>query len=147
MIRLSLSFFFMFVVLAGLSLSASGREIYLVCSLIGPENTRYQYSFSFDTEKSTLFWIEGSQKLKVIRNTSTQLWASHKMKFRDFPHDETDFRLNRVTGAAEISYLRKPSPADIAGCMRERNWGCEDLIVLTEKSESGTCKVIDRVVK
>lgn len=136
-----------FSVLAGLSFSASGREMYLTCSLTGPENTRHQYSFAFDPEKSTLFWVEGTQKFKVVRNTSTQLWASHEMKFRDFPHDSTDFRLNRVTGTAEMNYLRKPSAGDVASCKKERNWGCEDFLVLTEKSENGACQVVDRTVK
>jgi len=136
-----------FSVLAGLNFSASGQEMYLTCFLTGPENVPHQYSFAFDPEKSTLFWVEGTQKFKVIRNTSTQLWASHEMKFRDFPHDATDFRLNRVTGAAEMNYLRKPSAADVASCKKERNWGCEDFLVLTEKSERGTCQVVDRAVK
>lgn len=136
-----------FSVLAGLTFSVSGREIYLTCSLTGPKNAPYQYSFAFDPEKSTLFWIEGTQKFKVIRNTSTQLWASHEMKLRDFPHGATDFRLNRMTGAAEMNYLRKPSATDVESCKKERNWGCEDFSVLTEKSERGTCQVVDRAVK
>ena len=114
---------------------------------MGSENRPYQYSFAFNPEKATLFWVEGTQKFKVIRNTSTQLWASHEMKFRDFPHDATDFRLNRVTGAAEMNYLRKPSPADITSCKKERSWGCEAFLVLTEKTENGTCAVVDRLVK
>lgn len=145
MIRLSSVLIVM--VLAGLSFGASGREMYLTCSLTGPENTRYQYSFAFDPEKSTLFWVEGTQKFKVIRNTSTQLWASHEMKFRDFPHDATGFRLNRVTAAAEMNYLLKPSQADVASCKKERDWGCEDFLVLTDKSENGTCKAVGRTVK
>lgn len=136
-----------FAALASLSLGASGREIYLACSLVGPGSKPYQYSFAFDSEKSTLFWVEGTQTFKVIRNTSTQLWGSHEMKFRDFPHDATDFRLNRVTGAAEMNYLHKPSTTDVADCKKERNWGCEDFLVLTEKSENGTCAVVDRIVK
>lgn len=136
-----------FLVLAGLSFSASSREMYLSCSLTGPEIVPYQYSFAFNPEKSTLFWVEGAQKFKVIRNTSTQLWASHEITFRDFPHDVTDFRLNRVTGAAEMNYLRKPSSADVTSCKKERNWGCEDFLVLTEKSERGVCQVVDRAVK
>ena len=136
-----------FSALASLSLGANGHGIYLACSLVGPGSQSYQYSFSFDAEKATLFWVEGTQKFKVIRNTSTQLWGSHEMKFRDFPHDATDFRLNRVTGAAEMNYLRKPSTADVASCKKERNWGCESFLVLTEKSENGTCAVADRLVK
>lgn len=136
----------LFVVLAVASLGASGCETYLACSLTDADGKRYQYSFAFDAEKVALFWVEGSQKFEVVRDTSTQLWASHEVKFRDFPYDAMDFRLNRVTGAAEISYLRKPSPVDVASCKKERNWGCEDFQVLTEKSENGTCTVVDRVV-
>ena len=142
-----LSSILVFAALAGLSLGASGREIYLVCSLVGPGSKPYQYSFAFDPEKATLFWVEGTQKFKIIRNTSTQLWGSHEMKVRDFPHDATDFRLNRVTGTAEMNYLRKPSTADIASCKKERTWGCEDFLVLTEKAENGTCAVVDRLVR
>lgn len=137
----------MFAALASLILGGCSRETYLACSLVGPGNKPYQYSFAFDPEKITLFWVEGTQEFKVFRNTSTQLWASHEMKFRDFPHDQTDFRLNRVTGAAEMNYLRKPSATDVANCKKERNWGCEDFLVLTEKSENGTCAVVDRMVK
>ena len=62
-----------FSVLAGLTFSANGREMYLACFLVGPENVPHQYSFAFDPERSILFWIEGAQNFKVIRNTSTQL--------------------------------------------------------------------------
>ena len=136
-----------FSVLAGMSLSASGREMYLTCSLTDPEQVVRQYSFAFDPEKSTFFWVEGSQEFKVIRNTSMQLWASHEMKFRDFSHDATDFRLNRVTGAAEINYLQKPSATEVAKCRKERSWGCEDFLVLTEKSERGDCQIAERAIK
>jgi hypothetical protein len=136
-----------FSVLTGMSLSVSGREIYLTCSLTGPEQVVHQYSFAFDPEKSTLFWVEGTQEFKVIRNTSTQLWASHEMKFRDFPHDATDFRLNRVTGASEINYLQEPSAAEVAKCKKEKSWGCEDFLVLTEKSEHGDCQIAERAIK
>jgi len=136
-----------FSVLAGMSFSASGQEMYLTCSLTGPEHVVHEYSFAFDLEKSTFFWVEGTQEFKVIRNTSTQLWTSHEMKFRDFPHDATDFRLNRVTGTAEINYLQKPSVAEVAKCKKERSWGCEEFLVLTEKSEHGDCQVADRAIK
>lgn len=137
------------VLLTLIALASFGcsREIYLSCSLVGPSGQRYLYSFAFDEEKGTLFWVEGGQKFKILRNTSTQLWAEHGMKFRDFPHDQTGCRLNRVTGVAEIYYLRKPSPDQIASCKKAHNWGCEDPLVLTEKSESGTCDLTDRAIK
>ena len=138
---------FVFSVVGGSSFSSSSQEIYITCSLTGPQNMQYQYSFAFDSDESTLFWIEGTQHFQVIRNTSTQLWASHEKKFGDFPHDETHFRLNRVTGAAEMQYLLKPSAADIYSCKKTRNSGCEDLLVLTEKSEHGTCRVVDQAIK
>jgi hypothetical protein len=134
------------VALAGASLSASSRETYLACSLTGPENTRNEYSFALDPEKSTLFWVEGTQKFKVTRNTSTQLWASREMQSRDIPQDSTDFRLNRVTGAAEMNYLVKLASADAASCRKTRGESCNEFLVLPEKSESGTCKVVDRAV-
>lgn len=112
-----------FSVLAGTSFSASGREIYLSCSLTAPEHVVQQCSFAFDSEKSTFFWVEGHQQFKIIRNTSTQLWASHEMKFGDFSHDATDFRLNLVTGTAKINYLQKPSAAEIATCKKKTRWG------------------------
>jgi len=133
--------------IAGVNFNAIGREMYLACSMTGPEFTVNQYSFVFDAQKSSLFWIEGTQSFKVIRNTSTQLWASHAMKFQDFQYDATDFRLNRVTGAAEINYLRKPSKAKVVECNKERSWGCDDFLVLTEKSEHGSCKITDRKVE
>lgn len=136
-----------FSVLTGMSFTASGRDMYLTCSLTGPEHVVHQYSFAFDPEKSTLFWVDGTQEFKVIRNTSTQLWASHEMKFRDFPHDATDFRLNRVTGAAEVNYLQKPAAVEIAKCKKEGSWGCEDFLVLTEKVEHGDCQIAERAIK
>lgn len=136
-----------FAVLAGARAPASAQEIYLACAVIGPQKSDYRYSFAFDPGKGTLFWVEGSQEFKVLRNTSTQLWASHEMRFRDFPHDSTDFRLNRITGAAEVNYLRKPSPIEVAHCKQQRSWGCEDLIVLTQHAETGSCTVVDRIIK
>ena len=140
---------FRVVLSTGLAIASfgCGREMYLSCSLTGPDNNRKQYSFAFDPERGTLFWVEGTQKLEVSRNTSTQLSASHEVKFHDFAYDMTHFRLNLVTGAAEISYSRKPSSAEVASCKKERNWGCEDYLVLTEKSENGTCNVTDRAIK
>lgn len=136
-----------FSVLAGINGNALAREMYFTCSLIGPEGARSHYSFSLDSDNSTLFWVEGTQKFEIIRNTTTQLWGSHKTKFHEFPHDETDFRLNRVTGEAEINYLRKPSAADVTSCKNARNWGCEAFLVLTEKSERGACQVVDRAIR
>lgn len=134
-----------FAVLAGACGVARAQEIYLACALVGPQKSDYRYSFTFDPGKGKLFWVEGSQEFEVFRNTSTELWASHGMKFRDFPHDSTDFRLNRVTGAAEVTYLRKPSPAEVASCKKQRSWGCEDFIVLTQHAETGSCTVVDRI--
>lgn len=136
-----------FAALASLSSGASSRELYLSCSLVGPNDQNFQYSFAFNPTKETLSWVEGSQEFKVFRNTSTQLWASHKMKFRDFAYDQTDFRLNRVTGVAEINYLHKTSGAEVESCKKQRSWGCDDFLVLTEHSEAGRCTVVDRVVK
>ncbi len=69
------------------------------------------------------------------------------MKFRDFPHDSTGFRLNRINGAVEVNYLRKPSPAEVASCKKQRSWGCEDLFVLTQYAETGNCAVVDRTIR
>ena len=136
-----------FAVLASISSGASSQELYLSCSLVDPKGQNFQYSFGFNPTKETLLWVEGSQKYKVFRNASTQLWASHKMKFRDFAYDQTDFRLNRVTGVVEINYLQKLTGAEVESCKKERGWGCDSFLVLTEHSETGRCTVVDRVVK
>lgn len=130
-----------------LSLPARGREIHLVCLLVGPGSKSYQYSFVFDSEKSSLYWVEGTQAFEVIRNTSTDLWGAHQIKFRDFPHDATNFYLNRVTGAAEMTYSQKRSATAVADCKKVQSWGCEDSLVLTENSEIGTCSVLNRTAK
>ena len=136
------------VMLAAANAGATAQEIYLTCALMGPQNRDYRYSFAFDPAKGTLFWVEGSQEFKIFRNTATQLWASHKVKYRDFPHDETDFRLNRVSGSAEINYLRNPSPADVASCKRQgSSFSCEDSVVLSQYNEFGSCTVVDRVIR
>ena len=139
--------FLVFATLVGVGVRANGQEIYLAWSLIGPSNQTFQYSFAFDPVRGTLLWVEGSQEFKVFRNTSSQLWASHEMKFRDFAHDAIDFRLNRVTGVAEVNYLHKPLPAEVASCKNQRSWGCEDFLVLSEYSETGSCRVVDRAIK
>ncbi|MEP7297773.1 MAG: hypothetical protein ABI702_16435 [Burkholderiales bacterium] len=135
------------VSLVAATTQASGRELYLSCSLVGPANQNFEYVFAFDPAKGTLLWVEGSQELKVFRNTEAQLWASHEGKFRDFPHDRSDFRLNRVTGAAEVIYLHKPLPSEVANCKKSRSWGCESYLVLAEFSEIGRCTVVERVIK
>lgn len=136
-----------FVAFASVSFSVSSKEIYLSCTLMAAKQQSTKYSFAFDQDKDTLLWVEGSNDWKVIRNTSAQLWASHAMKFRDFQYETTDFRLNRITGSAEITYLHAPSAEDVASCKKSKGFGCEDPLVLTEHSEAGNCVVVDRVVK
>ena len=136
-----------FAVLAATSAPSVGQELYLSCSLVGSANQTFRYSFAFGEAKATLLWVEGNQELRVVRNTATQLWASHDGKFRKFPHDATDFRLNRVTGAAEVNYLHRPLPAEVANCKKQRSWGCEDAFVLAQFSETGRCTAVERAIK
>jgi len=126
--------------------TAQAKEIYLACSLSDASNQTYEYSFAFDPKKETFFWVEGTQNLKVIRNTSSQLWALHTSRFRDFPHDQPYFYLNRVSGAAKISYVRKPYPEEAAKCKKEQNWGCDSFFVLAERDEIGRCKLTERTI-
>ena len=127
--------------------SLFSKEIYLACSLTDKSNTVYDYSFVFNPKKETFFWINGTQNFMVIRNTSSQLWAWQEMKFRNFPHDRTYFRLNRVSGEAEMSYVRKPSAQEIAKCKKEQSFGCESFFVLEERSENGRCRLTERAIE
>jgi hypothetical protein len=92
-----------------MNVTAFSAEIYLSCSLANARGHHFHYSFAFDSQGGTLFWVGGSQELEVFLNTSSQLWVFHASRFRDFPYERTDFRVNRITGAAEITYLRNPT--------------------------------------
>jgi hypothetical protein len=120
---------------------------YLRCDLKNPANEQFTYSFAFDRVNGTLLWVEPSQSFTVTKNTDSELWAQHATRYRNFAYDQTDFRLNRVTGAAEVLYLRKPTADEEAACLKQRGWGCTDFFVVTEHSESGTCVPVERRIQ
>jgi len=126
--------------------SKAPEQVFLSCALTDRSNQTHQYSFEFKPNKPYLFWVEGTQELKVIRNTDSQLWGEHSGRFRQFPYDHSSFQLNRVTGSAEITYSRKPTTEEVAKCKKERSWGCDDFVVLTERTETGHCQVRERQI-
>ncbi len=114
--------------------------MFISCTLSDSSSTHQTYTFEFKPHNKSLFWVEGTQELEVIRNTDSQLWATHSGHYRPFAYDQTSFQLNRATGSAEIFYSRKPTPGEVASCQKERNWGCDSWPVLTEHTETGLCK-------
>jgi hypothetical protein len=135
-----------FMILVATSVAAAAQDVYIDCDLTGPQNQHSQYSFAFDSGKGTLFWVEGNQELKMERHTSTELLASYRGKFRDFPHDATFFDLNLFSGAASITYIHDPTPDEVARCETRQSLGCRDSIVLSEYGETGSCSVVDRAM-
>jgi len=136
-----------FMILMGTSVAQTAQEIYIDCDLAGPQNQHYGYSFAFNLDKGTLFWVEGSRELKLERHTSAELLASYKGKFRDFPHDATFFNLNLFSGQAAVVYLHDPTADEIASCEKQQSFGCKDSIVLSQYGETGRCSVVDPAIK
>lgn len=138
---------YLLLLLPLLTQCSSTNPLYLSCSLTNAKGAQASYSFAFDPHKSTLLWVEPSQPFKVTKNTDAELWAEHTMKYRDFSYDQADFRLNRVTGEGRISYLKKPTAQEIEQCNKERGWGCNSFLVLTEHDEAGSCAIVQRRVE
>jgi hypothetical protein len=132
--------------------NANAKEIFLACKVITPNNVYKSYTFSFDESKNTLYLVDSSQQMKVLRNNDTQLWASQTEKiYRDFNYDYLTFYLNRITGEAEISYAIQPSEKEITECknnpeIKNKKWPCESYPVLTEKTEQGSCEIVKRKI-
>ncbi len=130
--------------------SDAAGEIYLSCELIDPQAERYRYYFAYNPDEGTFLW--GDLEFEVVRNTSTELWSKYdEYQLRDFPHDATDFRLNRISGAAQITYLLKPTPSEISECEEsldpELHWACEGYTAISEHNQTGTCEVVDRAIE
>ncbi len=131
---------------------ANNGAIYLSCNLIGAEGKSSQYSFAYDPGKGKLYSVDRAAAYRVDRNTSTELWANLETTYSDFPPtaSATGFRLNRVTGAASVEYLHKPSDAEVEICKKHPGMFddiCRSYVVLTEHAQSGRCAVVDRAVK
>ena len=134
-----------FVYLVG-GCSKEPDQVFLSCVLTDSSKTTHRYSFEFKPNKPYLFWVEGSQELKVIRNTDSQLWCEHSTKYQLFQYDVTSFQLNRVTGSAIIYYARKPTTEEVAKCMKDPGWGCDSWVGLAEHTETGHCQVRERQI-
>lgn len=131
---------------------ASSGEIYLFCNLYRPDGTGSQISFAYDPGKSTLYSVDRGANYRVDRNTSTELWANLETMYSDFPPTATAtaFRLNRITGAASVDFLHKPTEPEIEICKKRPGTGalyCDMTEVLTAYAQSGRCAVVDRAVK
>lgn len=129
------------------ALSGCGRSpavSFMSCSLKDAQGASQNYSFEVDSKKPRLYWVEGSQEMRIVRNTDSQLWAEHGAKSKNFDYNLTGFKLNRVTGEASVSYSKKPSAAEVQACGKE--WWCTYDIVLSEHDEHGTCTRQDRKI-
>ncbi len=130
--------------IAGCSKRNGDDVIYFSCKLSdGTRHVQY-YTFQFNQEKQYLFWVEGTQQLKVVRNTKTQLWGEHTGHFRKFSYDSTLFHLNRITGDAELDYAKKPTAVEVSKCEKKRGFGCYDSMILTPHTKIGLCKKVKR---
>ena len=139
----------LFVALVVLCLNGCSKSVeqtFFSCALKDGLNQVHQYSFEFNPSKSYLFWVDGTQELKVIRNTESQLWGEHSGKYHEFPYDKTSFQLNRITGDAEMFYSRKLTTEEESTCKKTHGIGCGDNLVLAEHSESGHCQTRDRKI-
>jgi len=131
---------------------ASSGEIYLSCNLNRPDGTSSQISFAYESSKGTLYSVDRSANYRVDRNTSTELWASLETTYSDYPPTATAtaFRLNRITGAASVEFLHKPTEAETEVCKKRQGTGalyCGFTEVLTAYAQSGRCAVVDRAIK
>lgn len=141
---------YMFIVLAAVfSCQVYAEEKYFECTVLKPGGGMKTYSFSLEEKKRELYLTEGSQELEVLKLNSTQIWASNTVKmYREFEYDDFTFYLNRITGSIKVSYSVKPTKKEIEKCKSDlepdQRWGCEGHLVLTQYTEKGRCKVVDR---
>lgn len=138
-----------------LQTSSIAKDMFLKCNLKPANGDETEYTFHFDPIAKKLHWAEGNIDLKVIQSSKTIIVATHNFRFHTgFEYDETDFRLNRITGAAEIDYDRKPTENETKDCQeklpkpkgKEHTW-CEDYIVLTQHTENGVCALTERAIQ
>ena len=78
--------------------------------------------------------------LKVVRFDNAKIYATLDQKLAGWPSDNTElmsFDFNRITGDAEINYLRRPTEAELKEDKNPPFPGA--LLVLSDFSEMGKC--------
>jgi hypothetical protein len=132
--------------------AAAAERIYLRCSLVGSSGTHnYALRIDFGAPRITLIGTSETE-LEVERLDDARIIATvnplplsepkkgWKMKMSDLPDwpDEANkmlFRLNRITGDAEVDYLKQQQPTS-----QGNDWA----IVMEGLSQKGTCSKSER---
>ncbi len=135
------------VAAAGLVLGSAAlgaRQTRIECDLTGARHEHYGSTFTIDHEKGALRWIEGDEELRIERHSPTELRASRHGRFGGATSaNAAFFDLSLFSGAATMTYLHEPTPAEVAQCERQQPSGCRDPVELPQYAESGSCTVTD----
>jgi hypothetical protein len=136
--------------LASLTTKSSGALLtdvfYLHCSLRGPQGAFSYYTLHIEAPKylgsPRIQWVGTNphEDLRVVVFDETTIIADVDTRFSNFPDkaEAMSFRINRITGAVEVNYLRNPTNADADPPPSGFRF------VMTEFSETGKCTKVQR---
>ena len=125
--------------LSGAASSAS-QNLFLNCVLKSQSGEYRRYALHVEIPffgPTSVTWVGiNPHDLKVVRFDDTMIIANVDVRLAGWPDkaDQMEFRLNRLTGQAEVSFLQKPSAKD----------GFPGLWVMTDFTETGSCEKSER---
>jgi len=123
---------------------AAAQAVAIDCDLTGPKGHHFGYSFDYVPSRGSLALAGGSGELKTERHTASELLASYRGRLDDPAAGVAYFRINLTTGAAQVTYVHEPTPAEVEKCQKERTFGCQDPVVLAEDNEIGQCSMTEQ---
>src|SRR5262249_46720053 len=116
--------------------ASASQNLYLLCVLKNQTGEDRRYALHVEIPNffgaARVTWVgSNSFDLKVERVDDTMIIADLDGRLAGWPDkaDKMEFRLNRLTGEAEVSFLQKPSATD--------PW--PGLAVMTDFTEEGSC--------
>ncbi len=136
--------FLLFVFIGVAPSFTAAKEIYLKCNGINLAGISWTKTYSINEHKKLL--IENSiDKLKIVRWENSIIIAQHRFRYNYANnYDVSMLKLNRISGDIEISFLRNPIENEIKNCLKERKWGCKDLLVMDDERLTGLCETVER---
>ena len=103
----------------GIAPTQASENFNLRCDLLSGSGETHHYAFRIEIPNyfgnSRVTWVgDNTHDLKVVRLDDTVIIANLEEKVRGWPDKAIKqfFRLNRITGAAEMNYLRNLEPSD-----------------------------------
>jgi len=120
----------------------------ITCDLADSKGTHYDYSFLFEPDKGTLFWVQGREELRTERHTAGELLVSRRGKFGETSAQVAYLELALGGGGATMTYFRDPTAGEIAKCEGEQSPAdCKAPVALPQYYEAGTCTFEQQAAK